>query len=123
MAEQVGERFVEALAGKDAAGLKAVLQDDIDFRAMTPGKFWESNDVDVIVDETILGKWFEPEERITEVLAVETDRVGSRDRVGYRLHVETPDGQFVVEQQAYYETRDDKISWIRIMCTGYLPLT
>jgi hypothetical protein len=123
MAQPLGERFVEALADKDAAGLKAVLRPDVDFRAMTPGKFWESDDVDVIVDETILGKWFDPDERITEVLALDTDRVGSRDRVGYRLHVERPDGAFVVEQQAYYETQDDKISWIRIMCSGYLPLT
>jgi hypothetical protein len=123
VAQQLGERFVEALAGKDAAGLKAVLRPGVDFRAMTPGKFWESDDVDVIVDDTILGKWFDPERQITEVLAVDTDRVGSLDRVGYRLKVERPDGQFVVEQQAYYETSDDTISWIRIMCSGYLPLT
>jgi hypothetical protein len=122
MAQHVGEQFVQALAGKDATALKAVLQDDVDFRAMTPGKFWESTDVDVIVDETILGTWFDPDRRITEVLAVDTDRVGSLDRVGYRFQVQRPDGDFVVEQQAYFETRDDKISWLRIMCSGYLPV-
>lgn len=123
MTDDVGVRFARALAGKDADGLKAVLSPGVDFRAMTPGKFWESDDVDVIVDETMLGTWFDPDRRITEVLAVDTDRVGSLDRVGYRFKVERPEGSFVIEQQAYYETRDDQISWIRIMCSGYLPLS
>ena len=123
MAALVGERFARALAEKDAVGLKALLRSDVDFRAMTPGKFWEASDVDVIVDQTMLGTWFDPERRITEVLAVETDSVGSLDRVGYRFKVERPDGQFVIEQQAYFETDGDKISWMRIMCSGFLPLS
>jgi hypothetical protein len=123
MAEVVGERFAQALAAKDALELKALLQSDVDFRAMTPGKFWEATDVDVIVDETMLGTWFAPERRITEVVAVQTENVGSLDRVGYRFKVECPDGEFIIEQQAYFETDGDKISWLRIMCSGFLPLS
>ncbi len=123
MAELVGEQFAQALADKDAAGLKGLLQPDVDFRAMTPGKFWEATDVDVIVDETLLGTWFAPERRITDVLAIETDRVGSLDRVGYRFKVHRPEGECVIEQQAYFETDGGKISWLRIMCSGFLPLS
>jgi len=123
MAECVGERFAKALADKDAVGLKALLQSDVDFRAMTPGKFWEATDADVVVDETMLGTWFNPERQITEILAVETDVVGSLDRVGYRFKVKRPEGDFVIEQQAYLETDGEKISWLRIMCTGFLPLS
>jgi hypothetical protein len=122
MAEVVGERFARALAAKDAGELKSLLRSDVDFRAMTPGKFWEATDVDVIVDETMLGTWFAPERRITEVVAVQTENVGSLDRVGYRFKVERPDGEFIIEQQAYFETDADKISWLRIMCSGFLPL-
>ena len=122
MAEVVGERFARALADKDPVELKALLQSDVDFRAMTPGKFWEAADVDVVVDETMLGTWFSSERRIEEVLAVETDTVGPLGRVGYRFKVERPDGEFVVEQQAYFETDGEKISWLRIMCSGFLPL-
>ena len=117
----VGERFARAIAGKDAAGLKAMLRPDVDFRAMTPGRFWESTDVDVIVDDTILGTWFAPDRRILEVLAVETGVLGSLDRVGYRFRVSLPRGEFIVEQQAYYETDGDTISWLRIMCSGFVP--
>ena len=38
--------------------MKGILRPDIDFRAMTPGEFWEATDVADIVDETILGIWF-----------------------------------------------------------------
>jgi hypothetical protein len=121
--ERVGERFARALADKDAPGLKALLRPDVDFRAMTPGKFWEATDVDLMVDSTVLGTWFAPERRITEILAVETDSVGSLDRVGYRFKVERPDGEFVIEQQAYFKTDGETISWLRIMCSGFLPVS
>jgi hypothetical protein len=122
MTEHIGERFAGALADRDAAALKALLRTDVDFKAMTPGKFWEAHDVDVIVDETMLGTWFEPERRITETLAVDTDTLGPMDRVGYRFRVRRPDGEFTIEQQAYYVTDGDQISWLRIMCSGFLPL-
>jgi hypothetical protein len=121
MAELVGERFARALADKDAGALKTLLRPDVDFRAMTPGKFWESTDVDTIVDKTLLGTWFDPDRRVTSVLAIETDSIGSLERVGYRFEVQRPDGEFVIEQQAYFATDGEKISWLRIMCTGFLP--
>lgn len=121
MTEHIGERFARALAAKDSAALKALLRTDLDFKAMTPGKFWEAHDADVVVDETLLGTWFEHERHITETLAVDTDTLGSMDRVGYRFHVRRPDGEFTIEQQAYYVTDGDRISWLRIMCTGFLP--
>jgi len=119
--EQLGERFVRALAEKDAAVLKQVLRPDLDFRAMTPGSFWEATEVDTIVDETMLGQWFSPQDRITEVLELEHGCVGARARVRYRFKVVSPDGSYLVEQLAYYETVDDRISWLRIICSGYLP--
>jgi hypothetical protein len=123
MNQHLGEQFARTLAVKDAAGLKALLCPDVDFRAMTPTKFWESSDVDVIVDETILGTWFAPERRIAELIAVETGSIGSLERVAYRFKVDRPDGQFTIEQQAYYETDGTTISSMRIMCSGFLPLS
>jgi hypothetical protein len=87
---QLSERFVQALADKDSTGLKALLRHDIDFRAMTPSRFWESNDVDEVVDDTIFGTWFDPSREITDVVAVETDRIGSLERVAYRFTVKSP---------------------------------
>jgi hypothetical protein len=122
MTQHVGERFARALADKDSTGLKALLRPDVDFRAMTPTRFWESNDVNEIVDETILGTWFTPQRRIAELTAVETGSIGSLERVAYRFLVERPEGQFTIEQQVYYATDGAAISWMRVMCSGFLPL-
>jgi hypothetical protein len=122
MNSPVAERFARAVADKDAQGLKDLMRPGVDFRAMTPAKFWEATDVDVIVDETMLGTWFRPDRQITEVLAVDTDNVGSRERVGYRFKVQQPDGEFIIEQQAYLDTDGQKITWLRIMCSGFVPV-
>jgi hypothetical protein len=53
---------------------------------------------------------------------VETDDVGARHRVGYRLAITNDDGDHVVEQQAYYEDDGDRITWLRVLCAGYQPV-
>jgi hypothetical protein len=32
-----------------------------------------------------------------------------------------PDGLHTVEQQAYVEERDGRISWMRVLCSGFQP--
>jgi hypothetical protein len=118
----VGEQFVSALAAKDRAALTTLLRPDVDFRAMTPSRFWEAADANDVIDDAMLGHWFEADDRITDVLEVECGQVGARSRVRYRFAVTSPDGPHVVEQQAYYETDGDQISWLRIMCAGYQPV-
>lgn len=118
----VGEQFARCLAAKDAAGLKALLRSEIDFRALTPGKAWEGTDGSSIVDDTILGTWFADDRRIVELLSVQSDQVEHLERVGYRFRVTKPEGDFIIEQQAYLEADGDQITWLRIMCTGFLPV-
>jgi hypothetical protein len=90
---------------------------------MTPRDFGEANDADTVVDDILLGKWFEPSDEIREVISVETAAIGRRQRVGYRFRVENPDGEYLVEQQAYYEPDGDQIGWLRVMCVGFLPVS
>jgi hypothetical protein len=118
----LGEQFVAAIAARDTDGLRAVLDPGLDFRALTPGKFWEASSAEVVVDEIVFGPWFEPTDRITGVSRIETDDVGPRHRVGYRLAVTNGDGDHMVDQQAYYETDGERITWLRIMCAGFLPV-
>jgi hypothetical protein len=49
--------------------------------------------------------------------------VGDRERVGYRFRVRNPDGLFVVEQQAYLSGSDGRIEWMRVVCSGFRPVT
>jgi len=117
-----GERYVAALAAKDVDALRAVLDPAIDVRALTPRAFWEATGADDFVERIVLGHWFEPDDVITDVVRVETDDVGGRHRVGYRLAVTNADGDHLVEQQAYYESEGDRITWLRIVCAGYQPV-
>ena len=115
----LGRRYAEALGRKDEHALKDLLRPDIDFRAMTPGRFWEASSADVVVDDILLGQWFEPSDEIVEILGIEGGRVGTRDRVGYRFSVRNADGSYVVEQQAYLHAEDGQIAWMRVMCSGF----
>jgi hypothetical protein len=118
----VGERFARAIAAKDAPALLELLAPEIDCRAMTPGRFWEPSSPGELVNDVILGKWFEPTDHIEGIERIECDTVADRERVGYRFRVTNQDGTFLVEQQAYLGVEDDGVTWLRIMCSGYRPL-
>ena len=116
----LGARFATALAAKDFDRLRGLLHPEIDFRGMTPNRFWEASDPDTVVVD-ILQRWFEPSDEIESLDGLDSEPVADRERVGYRFSVRNPDGHFVVEQQAYVNARDGKIDWMRVMCSGFRP--
>jgi hypothetical protein len=118
----IGERFAQALAAKDRAALRDILDPALDFKALTPRRFWEASSADALVDEVILGAWFEPKDHIDSLEEVRTSSVADRDHVSYRLHLTNPDGAFLVEQQAYFSVEDERIVYLRILCSGYRPV-
>lgn len=122
MESLIGERFARALAARDAATLKTLLAPDVEFRALTPGQFWESSSADEVVDSTFFTEWFEPQDKILGVLSVSSDEVGERQHVSYRFALELLDGPYQVEQQAYYDVAGERITWLRILCSGYQPI-
>lgn len=119
---ELGTHFATSLARKDRDAMVALLADPIDFRAMTPGRVWEGESPAAIVDDVVLGAWFEPSDHIESLESVETDDVADYSRVGYRLLVRNDDGLHLVEQQAYLAEADGRIGWLRIMCSGYRPV-
>ena len=119
-----GEEFVRALAGKDGAALRAVLADPIDFAALTPGRHWISDSPDEVVVEFMLGKWFGPGAEILGIESMGGGSLPSREHVSYRLRVRRDGEDYLVEQQAYYNTAADprgvqQINWLRVLCSGY----
>jgi len=123
MSEQhtLGTRFARALAAKDSVAIAALLDPQIDFRALTPKRLWEAGDPDEVLT-TLFANWFEADDEIVELQRIETDEVADRERVGYRLAVKNPEGRFVVEQQAYLNGDDGRITWMRVVCSGYRPV-
>ncbi len=122
MISDLGRVFVQAIAARDEAALLDVLAPAVDFRAMTPVKFWQCASAEELVRDVVFGAWFEPSERIEAVESIETATVVDTERVGYRFRVATDDGAFAVEQQAYYRESEGRIVWLRVMCAGYRSL-
>ena len=118
----VGERFARALAAKDSGALRGLLADPVDFQALTPRRHWQATTPGDVVDEVILGTWFGAGVSIEALESVTNDRLPGRERVSYLLHVRNAAGEHLVEQQAYYNTEGDRISWIRVLCSGYQRL-
>jgi hypothetical protein len=58
---------------------------------------------------------------VAKDFALETGSLVDRDRVAWRFAVTTPDGPHLVEQQAYYSATDGRISWMRVICSGFRP--
>jgi hypothetical protein len=122
MHDGIGERFAQALAKKDQQELLDVLDPEVDFRGLTPGRFWEATSATAVVDDIILGAWFEADDHIDSLEDVQLGSVADRDRVSYLLRVSNPDGVHLVEQQAYFGVENGRINWLRILCSGYRPI-
>jgi ketosteroid isomerase-like protein len=116
----LGADFARAFAERDADRLRALLHPEIDFRGMTPTRVWEATGTDAVV-EVLLENWLDDSDHVDAVDGIETDTLVDRERVGYRYSVSKPDGRFVVEQQAYLSTRDGRIDWMRVVCSGFRP--
>jgi hypothetical protein len=117
----LGTRFAEAIAAKDADALTSLLAPDVDFRALTPRKFWEAASPEEVL-EVVFGNWFEEGDRIDALVGVTSGApVEDTHHVGYRFAITNPDGRHTVEQQAYYRSDGDRIGYLRVVCSGYRP--
>ena len=116
----IGLRFVRALAARDVDGLTSLLDPQIEFRGLTPSRGWEASSSDG-VREIVFGSWFEPHDHVRETLSADTDRIADRDRLRYRLRVESEGTEYLVEQQGYYDVVDGRITRMSLMCSGFRP--
>jgi len=104
------------------ATLRSLFADTIDFQALTPGRHWRAATASEVVDQIVLGQWFDPDDDIQRLESVSTSQLPGREHVDYRLRVRNADGDHIVEQQAYYNTDGARITWMRVLCSGYLKL-
>jgi len=117
-----GERFAQALAQQDTDALCAVLADTVDFQALTPRRHWQASTGRQAAEEIILGMWFDAGTQILDLCSVVTGRVADCEHVAYRMRVREDGDDYLVEQQAYYRTEGPRISWMRILCSGFQPI-
>jgi hypothetical protein len=114
-----GERFAQALARQDAGALRAALAETVDFQALTPGRHWQAATGAEVAEQIILGRWFGAGDHIVELCSVTTGQVADCAHVAYRVRVRRSGRDYLVEQQAYYRADGPRITWMRILCSGY----
>jgi len=116
-----GTAFAQALAEKAFDRVTDLLDPAIDFRALTPKRDWEASNPGAVISG-VLCRWFDDSGTIEALERVESNSFADRERVGYRFRVRSPDGLFLIEQQAYLATQDDRIKWMRVLCSGFRPI-
>ena len=117
----LGSRFAHALAEKNWAELESVMAPSFDFKGLTPGRSWEASEPTALAKE-VLQVWFGETDVIDELVTFSEGRVGDRTHLSYRFRISNPDGSWLVEQQAYLDEEDDRITYLRVLCSGYRPL-
>ena len=118
----VGTAFATAVAAKDHDALERILADDVDFRALTPNMAWERHSAKEFITE-VLGEWFDENDHVEELRSVQVRPVaGTRSNMSYTLIVRNDDGLHLVEQQAFFECANGEITWLRVLCAGYIPV-
>jgi hypothetical protein len=118
----VATAFVDAIVARDLARAVALLHPEIDFRAMTPNRVWEADDPAGV--EAVLRAWLEdPDEEVHGIAATEPSSIVDRVRIGWLVRISDADGPHMFEQQAYVRERDAQIDWMRVICSGWIPLS
>lgn len=138
----LGPELVTALAKADWERVASKLHPDLHLRGLTPGKFNEAKGPEAVAQAVDIFKlWFyEDEDYLTEVWSCDVRRSGPDGRyklsysfrakspgmaqwyADWKLDAPPPDADWIVEQEAYYDVKDDKIAWMIILCAGYHPL-
>jgi ketosteroid isomerase-like protein len=117
-AASVTSGFLDAILARDFPRVRGFLHPD--FRAMTPRRVWEAGDPAGV--EEVLRAWFEhPDRNVERVDPTEPASVEDTQRIGWRVYGHDGNGPFVYEQQAYLREDDNRVIWLRIMCSGPRP--
>ena len=115
----VGNRYVTALVAKDVEAVKALFAEEFVFSGMTPSRSWEATSTEELVD-ILFANWFEPQDVVEDVVAVETGVAVDRPRVDYTLRVRTPAGLHQVEQRSYFDLdANGRIERMSTLCSGF----
>lgn len=139
---RLGPELVAAIAEADWEGVALRLHPDLHLRGLTPGKFNEAQGPEAVAQaiDTFRLWFYEDTDYLTEILSCDVRPQGpdGRYKLSYsfrakspgmsewygdwKLDAPPPDADWVVEQEAYYDVKDDMIAWMIILCAGYHPL-
>ncbi|MGZ5214109.1 MAG: sulfurtransferase TusA family protein [Actinomycetota bacterium] len=117
---QVGNAFVNALAGRDFEGLRAAMIEDVRFRLLVPkGPQAEAGAAETV--GRFVG-WYAGAD-VLELESSSVETVAGRLVLSYRLRLHDEDGWQVIEQHLMGDVAPDgRLEKIDLLCSGFLPV-
>ena len=116
---EAGERFVSALAAKDAEALRALFDPAINFRGLTPNDEWKASDAAGALS-ILFDKWFEPSDHIEGIESHDVRAFLGRGQLAYCFRVRNGGGLHLVEQHAFFDVGDDgRVTSMSSVCSGF----
>ena len=120
--ETLGARFAAAIEARDRTALRGLFATPVEFRAVTPAQVLGRRDAVRRRGHRArhLVRREQAGHRTSDL--VEDDTVGGVSKISYRMSVATESGPAVVEQVAYYRVEDGRITYVRLVCSGFRPV-
>lgn len=116
----VGDRLLDALATSDFDAARGLLDDDVEFVAVTPAGVFQAAEADTTIG--ILSNWY-PQGGVDGLEIRASEPFHSRHRLSFRVTWRDPrDRALVFEQHAYYDTKDGQIVRVHLVCSGDHPV-
>jgi hypothetical protein len=115
----IGQRLIEAVVAWDEPAVRALLADDLWFRALLVRDVVEHHDAAAAM-EMFYG-WY-GSAYDTELVSLATEAVTTRERLTYRVRLRPawePGVWHLIEQTGYLRAVDGRISRLDLTCTGF----
>jgi len=120
VSEDLGTRFVRAVAAQDEAALLQCFAPNVEFRALVPPGLRKRTGA--VEAAALISRWF-GDSTALQLLDSHSDEVGDRVHVSYRFAGVEEGEAYVVEQHLFGAVDDGKITRADLLCSGFRPRT
>lgn len=116
----VAAELLDAIAGRDFAGIEACFAPDARMRALVPARLRDEEGAGAIVAR--MRFWWEEGDEF-ELVDSELEPVADRIRFRWRIRHSDPErGPCLQEQSGYLAVEDGRIATLNLVCSGDRPV-
>jgi TusA-related sulfurtransferase len=119
-AQAIGDTWIEAITSGELERLAELCWPDVTSQLITPRRVLNHEDVAMLADS--VHRWFGAC-RAFQVTYRRVARVGQRLSLAYAFRLQEDGAWFDVEQQVYAALRDGKIEHLKLLCSGFQPVS
>ena len=112
-----GGLLIEALAGRDFAGMTACLAPDVRFRALLPRGLVEVTGADDTVDR--FRTWFGGPDTL-QILDAALGEIGPRLYARWRVRLTAPEGAVRTIEQHVFAIGAARLATLDLVCSGFI---